>query len=57
MSLIDLAGYVCPDNRYRRDLGAVAVVRVDGIHYSADGADLVGRWLAQEIARAARAGR
>jgi len=57
VSLIDLAGYVCPDNRYRRDLGAVAVVRVDGIHYSADGADLVGRWLAQEIARAARAGR
>jgi len=57
VSLIDLAGYVCPDNRYRRDRGAVAVVRVDGIHYSADGADLVGRWLAQEIARAARAGR
>jgi hypothetical protein len=51
--LIDLAGYVCPGNRYRPDLESVRNARVDGLHFSPEGAELVGRWLAPQLARAA----
>ena len=54
VSLIDLAGYLCPDGHYQPGLGSVELVRVDGMHYSEAGADLVGRWLAPQVERIAR---
>ena len=51
--LIDLAGYVCPGNRYRPDLESVANARVDGLHFSSEASELVGRWLVPQLARAA----
>ena len=54
VSLLDLAGYVCPGGHYTPGIGAVARMRVDGLHYSDEGSNLVGRWLAPRIASAAR---
>jgi len=55
MRLVDLAGFVCPEGRYRRSLDGVDPLRVDGVHYSPAGSDLVGRWLAQRLRDAAPA--
>ena len=54
VTLLDLAGFVCPGGRFSPGIGAVAQLRVDGLHYSDEGSDLVGRWLAPRIASLAR---
>ncbi len=48
---------MCPDGSYQSGLGPVADLRPDGLHYGPAGSDLVGGWLAGEIARIARAER
>jgi peptidoglycan/LPS O-acetylase OafA/YrhL len=54
VALLDLADFVCPGGRFQSGIGAVAQLRVDGLHYSDEGSDLVGRWLAPRIAGLAR---
>ncbi len=53
MLLVDLNGYVCPGGTFRDSLHGVDPLRVDGVHYSTAGSDLVGRWLAPQLAVAA----
>ena len=50
LTLVDLGSYVCPTGRYQEQLGSVEVMRPDGVHYSNAGSDLVGRWLAPQLA-------
>jgi lysophospholipase L1-like esterase len=54
VALLDLADFVCPGGRFQPGIGAVAQLRIDGLHYSDEGSDLVGRWLAPRIAGLAR---
>jgi peptidoglycan/LPS O-acetylase OafA/YrhL len=54
VALLDLAGFVCPGGRFQQGIGAVPQLRVDGLHYTDEGSDLVGRWLAPRIAGLAR---
>jgi peptidoglycan/LPS O-acetylase OafA/YrhL len=54
MVLVELNHYVCPGGRYRDRLHGVDPLRVDGVHYTNAGSDLVGRWLAPQLAAAAR---
>jgi lysophospholipase L1-like esterase len=54
VQLIDLAAYVCPEGEYRWIPGSDPL-RFDGVHYSPEGSDLVARWLAPQLVRAARA--
>jgi hypothetical protein len=54
MMLVDLNRYVCPGGTYHDSLHGVNPLRVDGVHYSSAGSDLVGRWLAPQLAAAAR---
>ncbi len=55
MVLLDLNGYVCPGGKYTNDLHGVDPLRVDGVHYTPAGSDLVGRWLAEQIGAAVSA--
>ncbi len=57
MVLVDLKGYVCPDGKYHDRLHGVDPLRVDGVHYTDPGSNLVGRWLAPQLAAAARLSR
>jgi peptidoglycan/LPS O-acetylase OafA/YrhL len=50
VDLIDLARYVCSGN----SASSGASLRVDGIHFTPEGSEIVGRWLAPELARVAR---
>ncbi|MGH7894919.1 MAG: acyltransferase family protein, partial [Candidatus Binatia bacterium] len=54
VQLVDLARYLCPKGRYQPGLGAVETMRFDGLHLTDEGSDLVGRWLAPQLARAAQ---
>ncbi len=54
MMLVDLDHYVCPGGTYTSSLHGVDPLRVDGVHYTPAGSDLVGRWLAPQLAIAAR---
>jgi peptidoglycan/LPS O-acetylase OafA/YrhL len=54
MVLVDLDHYVCPDGKYHSDLHGVDPLRADGVHYTPEGSDLIGRWLAPQIAAAAQ---
>jgi peptidoglycan/LPS O-acetylase OafA/YrhL len=54
MVLVDLDAYICPGGRYTDRLHGVDPLRVDGVHYTNPGSDLVGRWLAPKLAAAAR---
>ncbi len=54
MVLVDLNGYVCPGGRYTDRLHGVDPLRVDGVHYTNAGSDLIGKWLAPKLAAAAR---
>ncbi len=47
---IDLAHRVCPAGKFRNDLGGVAGIRPDGLHFSDPGADLVAAWLGPQLA-------
>jgi lysophospholipase L1-like esterase len=57
VALIDLAGYVCPGGEALRTFESVETLRVDGVHYSEAGSDLIGRWLAPRLAAAGAATR
>jgi peptidoglycan/LPS O-acetylase OafA/YrhL len=54
MVLVDLNAYVCPSGKYTDTLHGVDPLRVDGVHYTNPGSDLVGKWLAPKLAAAAR---
>jgi peptidoglycan/LPS O-acetylase OafA/YrhL len=54
VALFDLADLVCPGGRFKSGIGDVAKMRYDGLHYTQEGSDLVGRWLAPRIAELAR---
>ena len=54
MMLVDLNRYVCPGGKYANSLHGVDPLRVDGVHYTPAGSDLVGRWLAPRLAVAAQ---
>ena len=45
----DLRKFVCPLDRFQRSLGNVADARPDGAHFSPQGADVVARWLLQQV--------
>ncbi|HEY7438315.1 MAG TPA: acyltransferase family protein [Acidimicrobiia bacterium] len=46
----DLMGYLCPRGRYERAIHGVDPMRVDGVHFSKQGSDVFGRWLAPQLA-------
>ena len=48
VDVIDLAGYLCPNGRPRREIHGVQVLS-DGEHYTFEGARLVWRWLAPQL--------
>jgi peptidoglycan/LPS O-acetylase OafA/YrhL/lysophospholipase L1-like esterase len=48
-TLPDLHELLCPKGQYQRSLGSVATVRTDGVHFSPEGSDLVGAWLAPQL--------
>jgi peptidoglycan/LPS O-acetylase OafA/YrhL len=50
VALVDLAGFVCPGGLFQAGIGPVAQLRVDGLHYSDEGSDWVGRWLVARLA-------
>ncbi len=47
----DLNRYLSPTGGYQAGLGAVPVVRSDGVHFSTAGANVVGSWLAPQLTR------
>lgn len=47
----DLNRYLSPTGQYQAGLGAVPVVRSDGVHFSTAGANVVGSWLAPRLVR------
>jgi hypothetical protein len=46
--VVDLAGFLCPHGHARDRIGGVQV-RVDGVHFTPDGARIVSRWLAPRL--------
>jgi peptidoglycan/LPS O-acetylase OafA/YrhL len=52
-TLIDLQGYLCPNAKYASTLDGVAL-RVDGVHFTSGGAQLVWRWLGPQLATPTR---
>ncbi len=46
--LIDLGAELCPENQCREEIDG-ADVRPDGLHFGADGALVVARWLAPQV--------
>jgi peptidoglycan/LPS O-acetylase OafA/YrhL len=48
--LVDLMGYLCPRGQYERAIHGVDPMRVDGVHFSRQGSDVFGRWLAPQLA-------
>ena len=45
----DMFRFLCPKGDYQQSLGDVRQVRVDGVHYTPDGADLAARFLIDEV--------
>lgn len=56
LALFDLHRQICPGGRYAASIDGQQV-RVDGVHFSQQGAQLVWRWLVPEVRRLATAGR
>lgn len=52
--VVDLDSFVCPRHRYTNSLRGVDPLRIDGVHYSVAGSNLVGAWMARQIAAAER---
>ena len=50
VSLVDLNGFLDPDGRFTSDAMQVVDARGDGVHFTHEGADLVGSWLAPQLA-------
>ena len=48
VKLVDMFSKLCPNDRYATYVDGV-VTRSDGTHLSADGADLVARWLVPQL--------
>jgi peptidoglycan/LPS O-acetylase OafA/YrhL len=46
----DLMGYLCPRGQYERAIHGVDPMRVDGVHFSRQGSNVFGRWLAPQLA-------
>ena len=53
VTLIDLNAYQSPGGLYAEELDGTRVVD-DGVHYTPEGADLVGRWLVPQLLDVAR---
>ena len=45
----DLHRFLCPNGAYQKSLGDVADVRTDGVHFSPEGSNLLGEWLAPKL--------
>ncbi len=50
VSLVDLNGFLDPDGRFTSEAMQVGDARGDGVHFTHEGADLVGHWLAPQLA-------
>ena len=50
VTLFDLNGFLDPEGHYTSDALDVADARGDGVHFTPEGADLVGHWLAPKLA-------
>jgi hypothetical protein len=51
MRLYDLDGFLCPTGRYQSGLRNVDPMRIDGVHFTRRGSNVVGRWLARQLLR------
>ena len=49
--VVGLDAYLCPGGTYRRSIDGVDTVRYDGEHFSTEGAELVARWLIEQVPR------
>ena len=49
VTALDLNHFVSPDGTYTRSIDGVQVRSTDDVHFSTDGANLVGRWLAPRV--------
>jgi peptidoglycan/LPS O-acetylase OafA/YrhL len=49
--LLDLDGFLCPTGVYQSGHARVDPMRIDGVHFSRRGSDLVGRWIARQLLR------
>jgi peptidoglycan/LPS O-acetylase OafA/YrhL len=54
VSLVDLNRFLDPDGRFTSEAMQVVDARGDGVHFTHEGADLVGSWLAPQLAALAR---
>jgi lysophospholipase L1-like esterase len=50
VALVDLNRFLDPDGQFTREARDVADARGDGVHFTDEGADLVGHWLAPQLA-------
>jgi hypothetical protein len=50
VALVDLNRFLDPDGQFTSDALHVADARGDGVHFTDEGADLVGHWLAPQLA-------
>jgi hypothetical protein len=53
--ILDLDRFLCPTGTYQSGLRGVDPMRVDGVHFSRRGSNLVGRWIARQLSRPAKA--
>jgi len=51
VELIDVAGHLCPNGVCERESSGVPI-RPDGVHYSVDGGNALGRWLITRVSPA-----
>ncbi len=47
--VIDLNHFACPGGKYTNSLHGVADFRGDGVHFTPEGSDLVGKWMAPQL--------
>jgi peptidoglycan/LPS O-acetylase OafA/YrhL len=53
VTLVDLAGFVCPDGVFTQEFGGLKGVRPDGVHFSDDASALIASWLVPQLEAAA----
>jgi peptidoglycan/LPS O-acetylase OafA/YrhL len=53
VTIVDLHAYLAPAGQMLDSIAGIEGIRTDGIHFSPQGADVVSRWLAPKIVRAA----
>jgi SGNH domain (fused to AT3 domains) len=54
VTVVDLHAYLNPNGEFVNTIAGVDPIRSDGIHFSAQGADVVARWLSPRFVRIAR---